>query len=171
MLPPVLKDSMHNSGLRGVSRGRTVRGVPRPSASALAMKIMKESIRATLREQRKSLIVGSLAYLLTASLAAIGTALPSGWLSTLPSKPILLLLALSILLNILVTCWIYLLLREDKLTLRDAVYWDKAHQPHCPACKSPISFRGLNDDNTTSYFCVQCKSFVKATGLHPVDGK
>lgn len=104
------------------------------------------------------MIWGALSALLLLVLKALGDALPSGWFATIPSKPLLLLLALSILLNVIMALGIYLLLREDKMELRkDGLYWDKVGNPHCPACKTPlVTLKVLEDNPTVCFRCIKC---------------
>jgi hypothetical protein len=128
---------------------------------------MKEIIKATIRERVSTAAWGALAALLMLVGKALADALPSGWFATLPSRPLLLLLALSVSLNLLTTVAIYLLLREERLTLGDGVYWDTAMNPRCPACKTPIQATRLHPEkNETIFFCVKCKQHVRATGIH-----
>ena len=127
----------------------------------------KETVKSGILEQGKSLIVGALAFLLLACVTAIGSSLPAGWLNNLPSKPILLLLALSIVVNLLCAWGIFCLLREERMTLRDGVWWDKENQPHCSSCKTPIIFGDFSARYAqTTYWCIKCGRHGYASGLH-----
>ena len=115
---------------------------------------IKEDILSTIQQYRSQAIIG-LFGLLFGLLTNVLKQIPISVLDALPNRPILLALAGSLLLVLILTSWIYSILREDKLTLKDGIYWDKENNPHCPACKTPLL---QTKDQTThiQFHCLKC---------------
>src|SRR5438093_825153 len=57
----------------------------------------------------------------------------------LPQQTLLELLLLSLILCCILMVFLWLSLRAHKLRLKNGFYWDKRGNPHCPACKSPLT--------------------------------
>ena len=87
------------------------------------------------------------------------------------SKEFLLVVIVFLLLLVVVEiAYIIYLNQKYKLKIVDGIYWDKDQNPHCLACKNPMS-----KSNYTSHYiegmpppelklmCIKCKSFIKIT--------
>jgi hypothetical protein len=127
----------------------------------------KENIRLKIREYLSLFTTGLFGVLLGLLLNQIGTSIPSKVLDALPVRPILSILGIAIVVILILALWIYALMKEKKMTLKDAVYWNKNNQPHCPGCKSPIVFTSASRSrNDTSYFCIKCDKWGYANNIH-----
>jgi hypothetical protein len=71
---------------------------------------------------------------------------------------LLSLLGLSVLVNACLLILLWLSAHEARLTLKNGLFWDRRKNPHCPACKIPLSGFGkratYNFENSAN--CVQC---------------
>jgi len=123
----------------------------------LAIKIMntKENIRLTLRQYRSQATIG-LFGLLLGLLTNVVSEIPSGVLDVLPPRPILLALLASLLLILILVSWLFLLLREEKFTLQNGIYWDKKNNPFCPACKTPLTQIRKKYEKDVDLYCSKC---------------
>ena len=123
----------------------------------LAIK-MKTEILSTLQDHLPQVIWGAVSALALIATREILASLPTGFFATLPSKPLLILLLLSVLINILASCEIYLLKR---LKLKDGVFWNKTGQPHCVACKIPLTPRDyFPHRKQREWECLKCSKKV-----------
>lgn len=83
------------------------------------------------------------------------------------SKRVLLaLLVTSAALNVVFLAVAWYSSKGDSLRLKYGVYWDRQRNPHCPACKTPISSYGDYDFSGRGYYCKPCnKVFPLADAL------
>jgi hypothetical protein len=73
------------------------------------------------------------------------------------SKQVLLaLLVTSLVLNVLFALVVWFLSKKELFRLKYGIYWDKAKNPHCPACKIPVVAYGKYQGGT-GYYCKPCK--------------
>ena len=128
---------------------------------------MKDKLRTTIRSKMLPYIGASILFLLLSLFQSLIDALPQQFLLSLRANKLFVPLLTSSGLAIIFALIIILLIREPKYTLKDAVYWDKNNQPHCPACKTPIIFTQYNESrNETTYHCMKCKKWGYAHGIH-----
>ena len=120
---------------------------------------MKEKIKSTIQEKGAELVWGTVAFLLVATVHQIAAALPDSWFMHIPSKPLLLLLAISVVVNIIFGWVIIALLRDEKLTLDKGVFWDRKQRPYCPACKTPLC-DPIDQPSETRWQCVKCSKRI-----------
>lgn len=128
---------------------------------------MIEELRSTIRSKLLPSLWSVLLALLVVFWRSVVEALPPGFLGQLKSQPLLLPLGIAVLIAIVLTFVIFLMLREDKLTPRDDVLWDRSGNAHCPACKTLVHFTQYDKTcNRTGYACIKCVRECYARGRH-----
>jgi len=83
-------------------------------------------------------------------------------LGKMPSRAILALLALSIILNIALLVIVLLVRKQQRLKVMFGIYWDSDNVPHCPSCKSMLCNYDYyrSDYGGFGFYCIKCGKFV-----------
>jgi hypothetical protein len=123
-----------------------------------------ERVRAAIVEHTVQAAVAAVVILLGWIGALISPVLLPIIESTLSQRLLLSLLMLSVFINLFLLWLLYMATRQNKLTLRWGIYWDKSKNPHCPVCQKPIRpGRYVAAANEFGYFCSHCNEIYHTT--------
>jgi hypothetical protein len=125
----------------------------------MRLKILGLVSTPTILERLKQLLLllaGCITGVLAETFLGLYHALEPQVLDLLSKQTLLAGLGLSIVLNLLELT--YYLLRLEKLDtgfkLKYGIYWDKDQNPHCPHCKTPVTYGDYAD--SSGYYCKPC---------------
>lgn len=124
---------------------------------------LKEFLNKALAENLAKMFFGALGALISIALYKIGSPIYQSLCQSVGTETIVQLFVISIAINLGSFAWVIYLLSVQNKKLKKAfgVLWDKALNPHCPACESLLTWRGFNDDQAFGFECLKCKASLR----------
>lgn len=127
------------------------------------MSLLERSKEAILSHTVEAGVTAITVLLVWASSIIVPAVAPS-ILAAIPAPALLPLLLLSVVINLVLVGFLYLVTRKSELKLHYGIYWDKKKNPHCPGCQKPVSY--INGMLGEGYYCKACNYVYPLQDAH-----
>ena len=116
-----------------------------------------EKVKDSLASRAAEGIAASLTVLLVWAAYEVAPAVLPAIEAATSKKVLLALLITSLALNVVFALVVWIGSKKEQFRLKYGIYWDKYKNPHCPACKIPVTAYSDYQAYGKGYYCKPCE--------------